>query len=756
MKGVSRARWRAGALASAVWFACAASPGLAQELQDRALPPPPPGAAGLPSSDTAEKVDFAADALDYDDKADIVTATGDVRMLRAGSRLRADRVVWNRATGKVTATGHVAGVNSSGDTLYGDSAILTDDFKNGVVENMLYVLADGGRLAARHGVRKDNVQILDHAAYTPCRVTDDDNCPKNPSWQITALRIVRDGNRHRIFYRDARFSLFGLPILWLPAFSHPDGSQQGGGGSGLLLPNFQYSKTVGAELDLPYYHRFGPNKDITITPHLYTAVAPGLEVDYRALNSLGAYEVRGMVTYGSRLPAVTTAEALNSDKGIRGYIDAHGTYQLGPHWTLSGELRAETDKTFMYRYAINNDDRLRSTLEADRIDDDSLLTIAGWFTQTVRADEKQKQQPIALPAIDYRRRFKDPWAGGVFQIELNTLALTRTGGQDTQRVFASAEWDLRKITPLGQEVTFTALGRVDGYHTDSVEDTTTLVYRGLPGWQARGIAAAAVDMRWPFVGNLWGGTQQIVPRIQLVGTPHTKNLAIPDEDSRAVDLEDTNLFSINRFSGYDRWEDGSRITYGFEWNYQRPKLDVQTVFGQSYRLVTEPSILPDGTGLSGRFSDYVGRITMKYGPWFEVTERFRLDKDTLKIHRNEIDATFGTKRTYLLVGYLLLDRDINPSLEDLQDRQELRVGGRVQITRYWSVYGSTVIDLTTKSQDPTSTSDGFSPVRERLGLQYENECLTLGLSWRRDYNPIGDARRGNTFSFRLALKNIGR
>ncbi len=34
--------------------------------------------------------------------------------------------------------------------------------------------------------------------------------------------------------------------------------------------------------------------------------------------------------------------------------------------------------------------------------------------------------------------------------------------------------------------------------------------------------------------------------------------------ARAVDLQDSNLFALNRFPGYDRWEDGSRATYGFE------------------------------------------------------------------------------------------------------------------------------------------------------------------------------------------------
>ena len=50
-------------------------------------------------------VDFSADQLTYDDNADIVTASGDVRMRRQGNRLRADKATWNRKTGEVRAEG---------------------------------------------------------------------------------------------------------------------------------------------------------------------------------------------------------------------------------------------------------------------------------------------------------------------------------------------------------------------------------------------------------------------------------------------------------------------------------------------------------------------------------------------------------------------------------------------------------------------------------------------------------------------------
>ena len=728
-------------------------PAAAQSLADRPVAPPATG-AGTPAPATDEEITFSAAQLDYDDKADIVTATGDVRMLRAGSRLRADKVTWNRKTGEVRANGNVAIVNPGGDTAYGDDVQLTDNLHDGVADNMLLVLANGGRLAAQHGDRKGDRTTLDHAAYTPCRVADDSGCPHNPSWEITALRIVVDQGKHRIYYHDARFHLFGVTVLALPGFSHPDGS--GGGGSGLLLPDVQISKATGLEFDLPYYWQIAPNRDLTITPHLYSAVLPAIEGLYRQLDSHGAFQVQAMATYGSRLPASVNPLPGEQDKGPRGFIDANGTWQFGPYWTVHGELRLETDRTFMKRYDVSNDDRLRSTLKAERIDDNSYLSIAGWFVQEVRTGYTQGQQPIALPEIDYRRRIADPWLGGVFQVQLNSLALTRTDGQDTQRAFAGLRWDLRKLTPLGQQVTFTAYSRADLYHTDNGLDTATAVYRGVDGWHTRGIAALAVDVRWPFIGELFGGTQQIVPRVQVVAEPHTKNLVLPDEDSRAVDLEDSNLFALNRFSGYDRWEDSSRVTYGLEWNYNRPRLEARAIIGQSYRLSNEPTLLPEGTGLSDRFSDYVGRITVKYGSLFEVTERFRVDKDSLAIRRNEIDATVGTRETYALIGYLRLNRNVDTSIEDLRDRSEIRLGGRLKLARYWSIFGSTVIDLTSRHDDPTSLSDGFQPVRDRLGLLYENECISLGVTWRRDYDPTGDARRGNTFSLRLALKNVGR
>ena len=725
-----------------------------QDLQDRAVEPPPPSETPLP--DDPNQIQFSADTAEYDSEGDIVTVRGDVRMFREGNRLRADQVVWNRKTGQVVASGDIAVTNPEGDTAFGDRIELTDSLKDGVIDNMLVVLEQGGRLAAQRGTRNENgVIVVDRAAYTPCAVVDSNNCPKEPSWKITAVRVVYDPAKERIRYTGARVSLFGIASLPLPVFSHSIGE---GNASGLLAPDIRYDAVNGFEVALPYFFRLGPDRDLTIKPHIYSDTLPLLEGEYRQLLRKGAFRVTGFGTYSSRADDFIVVPAgVRDENRLRGYVDATGRYQFDPYWRASGSIRLASDRTFLRRYDISTDDRLRNNLRLERIDRDSYLAINGWAVQTLRLTEDQGLQPIALPEVDYRRRFgQDLLPGGRFELQLNSLALTRTAGQDTQRAFASIRYDLRKLTAWGQELTLTAYARGDLYNTQDTLSTSVPSYRGLEGFQARGIGAVALDVKWPLIGEAFGGIQRITPRFQVVAAPRIENLDVPNEDARSVDLEDSNLFALNRFPGYDRFEDSTRFTFGVDYALYLPGFSFEANVGQSYRLSSRPSLLPNGTGLTDRVSDIVGRNVIRYRDFVTLNHRYRLDKDNLAIRRNEIDAVIGSRTTYAMIGYLRLNRNISFALEDLQDREEARVGGRVQVARLWSVFGSAVIDLTDREEDPASLNSGFEPVRHRVGVEYEDDCLRLGLTWRRDYQTSGDARRGNSFLLTLALKNLGR
>jgi LPS-assembly protein len=744
-------RWHiaaAGLLAAglpAAWSSAA----LAQELSAQVS-----GQAGQITE--SERIAFEADRLEYQQDDEVVTAIGNVVLRRSGQTVRSDRVTWNRKTGQIVADGNIRFVDADGNQLYVDKLELTDELKAGAMENMLLALSEGGRLAADRGTRgADGKVILEHAAYTGCEVEDAAGCPKKPSWRVTARQVVYDPDAKTVRFNGARLELFGVRLIPLPGLVV---ATDGRAVSGPLIPDLRLSASNGVEINETYYHRISPNRDIAVTGYVYTKALPMLSAQYRALTDKGAYQITGYLTRSEAIP-IGAASAGQSDEW-RGYVYTNGKFQLDPKWSVTFSGRLASDRTFLRRYDISRDDRLRSMFDVERIDDKSYLSISGWATQTMRINESQGAQPFALPLIDYRRRLADPLLGGRIELQANSLALTRTTGQDTQRAFASAKWSLRKITGMGQEVSLTALVRGDVYHSDA-NILSNQAYRGLPGWQGRGVAIGAIDVKWPFVGSFMGGTQVFTPRVQFVASPPIRHLEIPNEDARAIELEDSNLFSLNRFPGYDRVEDGARVTYGFDWQWERPSWRVSTTVGQSYRLSAKPQLFPNGTGLSDRFSDIVGRTEIRYKDFVKLTHRFRLDKDSLAVRRNEVDATIGTQRTYLEVGYLRLDRDINftalspTAPEDLRDREELRLSARVAFAKYWSLFGSGVFNLTNRDEDPTLGSDGFQALRTRLGAAYQDDCMEIAFTWRRDYVTTGDAQRGNTFQLHFALRNLG-
>ena len=725
-------------------------PGL-ESAQAETVPAPRPADAALPAPGSqSDIVRFAADAVKYDRNDEVVTATGSVVLRRDAQSLRADKVVWNRTSGAIAATGNIRSVDQDGNVLYTDHIDLTDEFKAGATQDLLLVLREGGRLAARSSERDAaGNTVLHQAAYSGCEVVDDEGCPKSPSWELTAARVTYNPATKSVRYYGATLRLFGIPLLPLPGLAHASDFHAI---SGFLIPTFGSSSSNGIEISNTFYWRLADNKDMSITGTLFSKSPPMLDARYRQLTDKGAFQVNGYLTYSRQ---TNSAAAANGGFTLRGYLEGNGVFQLGNDWSVSGSARYVSDRTFLLRYVLSTDTRLRSDFNLEHITQDSYFSFAGWAVQAIGVKDVPSRQPFALPSIEYRQRFNVPGLGGKLELEVNSLALTRTDKQDTQRALARAQWDLHTIAPGGQELTLTTLLRGDIYHSTNNALAANTSYQGLPGWQARGLATAAVDIKWPFIGAALGGTQVLTPEVQIVATPHIRNLAIANEDSRAIELEDGNIFALNRYPGYDRVEDGVRVTYGFDWRLNRPDWRASATIGQSYRLSSTTNMLPDGTGLVARVSDVVGRAELRFRDLVQLTERFQLDKDTLQLRRNEFDATIGNHRTYVEVGYIALNRSIPLSYEDLQDSKELRVSARATFAHYWSVFGSTIVNLTTRHDDPINGSNGFELIRHRLGVAYTDGCLDLSLTWRRDYVSSGDAVRGNSFGLTLSLRNVG-
>ena len=298
----------------------AAGPGLAPRQRS-------PGVQRRAAGAADQIVEFSADQVIYDSDADVVTATGAVRMSREGNYLAADQVVWNRKTGEVRAEGNVVVVNPQGDKLIGDNVVLTDTLRDGTIDNLLVVLESGGRIAASRGTRSGDITTLENAIYSPCPVTTDSGCPKRPSWAITAARVIDDPAHDRVRFEGGRLQLFGVTLPLLPVFSI--GTRHRAARPAGWCPTSAFRRRKGFELALPYHWQLGPNRDLTLTPHVYTGVLPAIEAKYRELNSIGAFQLGGFLTYGT-IDNVDPTSTVDRATGIRGYFEGNGKFQLDP------------------------------------------------------------------------------------------------------------------------------------------------------------------------------------------------------------------------------------------------------------------------------------------------------------------------------------------------------------------------------------------------------------------------------------------
>ena len=72
----------------------------------------------------------------YDNDNNTVSAVGDVELYYQGRTLQADRVTYDRKSGRVFAQGNARMIDANGAVITGDRFDLTEDFKNGFIDSL--------------------------------------------------------------------------------------------------------------------------------------------------------------------------------------------------------------------------------------------------------------------------------------------------------------------------------------------------------------------------------------------------------------------------------------------------------------------------------------------------------------------------------------------------------------------------------------------------------------------------------------------
>ncbi|MCI6988846.1 MAG: LPS-assembly protein LptD [Campylobacter sp.] len=239
----------------------------------------------LATLSSAKIQDVELIAKDVDKDGDIVTATTDVIVYSQEYFITADRARYDMANEVVELFGNVNVLRGANETSKADYVKL--DLKNGT-----NFASTNFMMNKEAEVWSQNDESCSDSEYYRTKGSIVSSCNVNdPDWHInyTSGKLNKESKFLHLF--NPVFYVGDTPILYLPYFGFPTDKTRR---TGLLIPEFGYSKDQGFYYKQPIY--FAPYKswDLQLDPQIRTKRGVGIYANFRFADSPYSYgEIRG-------------------------------------------------------------------------------------------------------------------------------------------------------------------------------------------------------------------------------------------------------------------------------------------------------------------------------------------------------------------------------------------------------------------------------------------------------------------------------
>jgi len=702
-----------------------------------------------PKVDSSEPMLLQADEMIYDNENAKVTAKGNVELYYGDYTLLADRVVYDRGSNTLMAEGNVRIKDPDGAVITADQITLTDDFRDGFIESLKFVTKDDTRIVAASASRQaGNVTVFEKGWFTPCKICEE-KPNKPPTWRIRASKITHKRDQATITYRNVVFDFLGIPMAYVPWFQMADPTVKRK--SGFLMPSYSHSDQLGNTVQVPYYFALSDHYDFTFAPTVTENAGTLLYGEWRHRLASGGYRVE--------LAGVWDQGTFDSptEGDFRGSIKTAGRFALNPYWAWGWDILAETDETFRRFY--NLDSRLKtdrvSQVYLEGLHDRNYLSTRFYSTQSLLFTDEPFSDATVFPIIDYDYIVNRPIIGGELSFNSNVMVFTNEEGIDSNRLITEANWRRQMIDGIGQVYTPFAQLRGDiygvgGYSANGLQGSESFANDIDPDSNTilRGNAVAGMEYRYPFIASTGNITHVVEPIGQIITRPNSvgDQQDIPNEDALSLVFDDTLLFDIDKFSGYDRIETGTRANVGARYTAQLVSgAYARAVFGQSYHIAGQNEYDTDfyrTSGLATDSSDYVGGLYIQANAYIGFSAQSRFDEANFDLQRTDLGSWAHYGPAKVKVNYA--DVVGEPGLAGGESREEVVTAGVLSITEAWALLGNWRYDIETAQ----TITDG-------LGVRYQDDCFLFDVTYQRSFIRDQDIEPDERFLVNLTLKYLG-
>ena len=253
------------------------------------------------------------------------------------------------------------------------------------------------RLVANSAVITENKSFIENGIFTTCKKKKE----KCPPWKLTAKKIIHDKIKKTINYKNARLDVYGIPVMFLPKFFHPDPTVERQ--SGFLIPSINNSNALGSGFNIPYYFALADHKDLTLSPKIYVNENPVIQTEYRHLtkNTYSIFDTSYNQGYKNTSATKT--------KGSRNHFFARSNIALNfdsyDESNLLVNIQRVSNDTYLRVYDINsklmsNNTLMTSALEFDFSKNNSTLDLD--FSSYENLNKSDERYEFVAPNYDYK------------------------------------------------------------------------------------------------------------------------------------------------------------------------------------------------------------------------------------------------------------------------------------------------------------------------------------------------------------------
>lgn len=702
-------------------------------------------------------------------QANQITLTGHVRLSEPGLVVLSDQLFYDRDSQHIRAFGQVE-FHQKNTILLGEQAEFNQTSQIGHINQVQYQLSE----SRAHGLAQrldfnqaERISHLNQASFSTCPLTD-------PAWNLHFGELEINDPKRRLYGYSTWLEFKGVPIFYTPYIDIPLDDRA----SGFLFPYIGSHKTAAqtqadplSVVAVPYYFNIAPNIDDTLT--LIGIQDRGLVLDneFRYLQP----------KHSGELQFSLLQDQLANSEGLR-HVDRSGAIineqALSERWRISYAGRQNWGAGFS------------SSLNWQEVSDpdfynDIPLSFAASETrarsQTTTLNRSARLNFSRGPVQAHIQHYGYlPLRNG----ERNYLEKSPEVGVNLGQSFGAFRTNLYLETTEFKRYSgfndFFDDGYVAGQTSTGVMGRRSLALPSIQYQLNRPYArlqaqvqanyrqydlinaaeSASTDntvMQYALRGGLFferdvslfntNYIQTLEPEVQLLYVPYVDQSHLQLFDTGRTSLDFSNLFQLNRFSGFDRIGDTQQISTALTTrlldNSGMPLADA--AIGQIFYLADREVELGGNQLQDDPRSDYFVRVSTQLKSFnFASTSQYDYETTELTQMQNRLKWQ-AFNRVELLTVHQALNLDADPALDNTENinRRQQTIGAGL------------ILDLSTKWQIASYVNYDMQEQAHREflgGLRYDSCCWASELVITE--RQLADGRYNASVNFVFELKGL--